>query len=93
MNFNIDDLKQEFKQQKTNNDLRKDLNHYEQYVLNEHLMINETLAKQIDFQKQTCSKIEQVESNNKLIRDNLAKNDFDRTTLYQKITNLHLNSE
>lgn len=93
MNFNIDDLKQEFKQQKTNNDLRKDSNHYEQYVLNEHLMINETLAKQIDFQKQTCSKIEQVESNNKLIRDNLAKNDFDRTTLYQKITNLHLNSE
>ncbi len=93
MNFNIDDLKQEFKQQKTNNDLRKDLNHYEQYVLNEHLMINETLDKQIDFQKQTCSKIEQVESNNKLIRDNLAKNDFDRTTLYQKITNLHMNSE
>lgn len=93
MNFNIDDLKQEFKQQKTNNDLRKDLNHHEQYVLNEHLMINETLDKQIDFQKQTCSKIEQVESNNKLIRDNLAKNDFDRTTLYQKITNLHLNSE
>ncbi|WP_323586410.1 hypothetical protein [Aliarcobacter butzleri] len=76
-----------------NNILKKDLNRYERHTSNEHLMINETLNKQIDLQKQTLLKINQITQNNDVIRYNLAKNDFDKTKFFQKVNNLHSNSE
>ena len=62
-----------------NNILKKELNRYEQHTSNEHLMINETLDKQIDFQKQTLLKINQIKQNNDAIKYNLAMNDFQKS--------------
>jgi hypothetical protein len=75
-----------------NNILKKDLNRYEQHTSNEHLMINETLDKQIDFQKQTLLKINQIKQNNDAIKYNLAMNDFQKSRFFEDVKYLHRNS-
>ena len=75
-----------------NNDLRKNLNRYDQNMTNEYSNIGKSLDKHINFQEVTLSKINQIRQNNNAIRYNLAMNDFQKSTFFQNVTSLHSNS-
>lgn len=75
-----------------NNDLRKNLNHYDQNMTNEYSNIGKSLDKHINFQEVTLSKINQIRQNNNAIRYNLAMNDFQKSTFFQNVNLLHSTS-
>ncbi|MEN5408120.1 hypothetical protein [Aliarcobacter butzleri] len=75
-----------------NNDLRKNLNHYDQHITNEYSNIGKSLDRHINLQELTLSKINQIIQNNNAIRYNLAMNDFQKSTFFQNVNLLHSNS-
>ncbi|QKF67829.1 hypothetical protein AVENP_2301 [Arcobacter venerupis] len=74
------------------NDLRKDLNSYDQHMTNEHLNIGKSLDRHINLQEVTFSKINQIRQNNDAIRYNLAMNDFQKNRFFQDVNFFHSSS-
>ncbi|KLE08161.1 hypothetical protein AF80_10220 [Aliarcobacter butzleri L355] len=75
-----------------NNDLKKDLNHYDQNMKYEHLSINKSLDRHINLQEVDLSKLNQIKQNNDAIRYNLAINDFQKSNFFQNVNLLHSSS-
>ena len=75
-----------------NNDLRKNLNRYDQNMTNEYSNICKSLDRHINLQEVTLSKINQIRQNNNAIRYNLAMNDFQKSTFFQNVNLLHSTS-
>ncbi len=72
-----------------NNDLRKDLNRYDQHTTNEYSNIGKSLDRHINLQELTLSKINQIKQNNHAIRYNLAMNDLQKSTFSQNVNFFH----
>lgn len=75
-----------------NNDLRKNLNCYDQHMINEYSNIGKSLDRHINLQELTLSKINQIRQNNDAIRYNLKMNDVQKSRLFEDVTYLHKNS-
>jgi hypothetical protein len=75
-----------------NNDLRKNLNHYDQHITNEYSNIGKSLDRNINLQEVTLSKINQIIQNNNAIRYNLAMNDFQKSIFFQDVNFFHSSS-
>lgn len=75
-----------------NNNLRKDLNRYDQNTTNEYSNIDKSLDRHINLQAVTLSKINQIKQNNDDIRYNLAINDFQKNRFFQDVNFLHSTS-
>ena len=75
-----------------NNDLRKNLNRYDQHMTNEYSNIGKSLDKHINLQEVTLSKINQIKQNNDAIRYNLAMNDFQKNRFFEDVTYFHSSS-
>lgn len=75
-----------------NNDLRKNLNRYDQNMTNEYSNIGKSLDRHINLQEVTLSKINQIVQNNNAIRYNLAMNDFQKSTFFQNVNFFHSSS-
>lgn len=72
-----------------NNDLRKNLNRYDQHMTNEYSNIGKSLDKHFNLQEVTLSKINQIKQNNDAIRYNLAINDFQKNRFFQDVNFFH----
>ena len=68
-----------------NNDLRKNLNRYDQHMTNEYSNIGKSLDKHFNLQEVTLSKINQIKQNNDAIRYNLAINDFQKNRFFKML--------
>ncbi|MGE3593579.1 MAG: hypothetical protein AB7G52_13965, partial [Arcobacter sp.] len=75
-----------------NNDLRKNLNRYDQHMTNEYSNIDKSLDKHINLQEVTLSKINQIIQNNDAIRYSLTISDFQKSTFFQNVNFFHSNS-
>ncbi len=75
-----------------NNNLRKDLNRYDQNTTNEYSNIGKSLDRHINLQAVTLSKINQIKQNNDAIRYNLAINDFQKNRFFQDVNFFHSSS-
>jgi len=75
-----------------NNNLRKDLNRYDQNTTNEYSNIGKSLDIHINLQAVTLSKINQIKQNNDAIRYNLAINDFQKNRFFQDVNFFHSSS-
>lgn len=75
-----------------NNDLRKDLNRYDQHMTNEYSNIGKSLDRNINLQEVTLSKINQIIQNNDAIRYSLTISDFQKSTFFQNVNFFHSSS-
>jgi len=75
-----------------NNDLRKNLNRYDQHMTSEYSNIDKSLDKHINLQEVTLSKINQIRQNNDAIRYNLVMNDFQKNRFFEDVTYFHSSS-
>ena len=75
-----------------NNDLRKNLNRYDQNMTNEYSNICKSLDRHINLQEVTFSKINQIRQNDDAIRYNLAMNDFQKNRFFEDVTYFHSSS-
>ena len=75
-----------------NNDLRKNLNHYDQHMINEYSNIGKSLDRHINLQEATLSKINQIRQNNDAIRYNLEMNDIHKSRFFEDVTYFHSSS-
>lgn len=75
-----------------NNNLRKDLNRYDQNTTNEYSNIGKSLDRHITLQAGTLSKINQIKQNNDTIKYNLAINDFQKNRFFQDVNFFHSSS-
>lgn len=75
-----------------NNDLRKNLNRYDQNMTNEYSNICKSLDRHINLQEVTFSKISQIRQNDDAIRYNLAMNDFQKNRFFEDVTYFHSSS-
>lgn len=72
--------------------LRKDLNRYDQHMTNEYTNIGKFLDRNINLQEVTLSKINQIKQNNDAIRYNLTISDFEKSTFFQNVNFFHSSS-
>lgn len=69
-----------------NNDLKQDLNYFEQHTSNKFF------DKQINLQEVTLSKIDQIKQNNDVIKYSLIINDNQKSIFFQNVSFFHSNS-
>lgn len=75
-----------------NNDLRKNLNCYDQHMINEYSNIGKSLDRHINLQELSLSKINQFRQKDDEIRYNLKMNDIQKSRLFEDVNYLHKNS-
>ena len=74
------------------NDVRRNLNQYEQSISSAYSTINESFNRHINLQEVTLSRINQIRHNNDAIRYNLAINDFEKSRFFKDVNYLHTNA-